>query len=69
MSIELALADAARNCALRGATTAVTLRNGVRLVGKLERENAITDTRMMRTPDGGWLTFLTEEVVVVESRP
>lgn len=67
MSLDLALADAASNCARRGAQTTVTLRNGVRLTGRLQEDRlADLGTRHMHT-SGGWITFLTDEVVAVES--
>lgn len=69
MSINLALADAAVNCSKEGATAVITLRSGVQLVGKLERQNtADLGTRHMRTDSGGWITFATDEVVAVEAR-
>lgn len=69
MSIDLALADAARNCAEEGAEAVVTLRGSVQLVGRLERQlGADLGTRHMRTKLGGWITFRVNEVAAVESR-
>lgn len=68
MSILLALADAANNCTREGATAVVTLKSGVQLVGKLQRETgADLGTRHIHI-DEGWATFLSEEVAAVESR-
>lgn len=68
MSIELALADAAKNCEERRATAVVVLRSGVKLVGHLKQVSAADQgTRHMRTDTGGWATFLVEEVAAVEA--
>lgn len=68
MSIELALADAAKNCEEQRATAMVTLRSGRQLIGHLKRQSgADVGTRHIRTDAGGWATFLVEEVAAVES--
>lgn len=73
MSIELALADAAKNCRERRlgdpkVFCTVTLRNGVQLTGELRAQTAADlGTRIMDREGGGWLVFETAEVIVVES--
>lgn len=68
MSIDLALADAANNCARQGATAVVTLRSGIQLEGQLERASgADLGTGHLKT-GGGWATFRVEEVAAVEAR-
>lgn len=68
MSIRLALVDAAKNCAERGATATITLKSGVQFKGKLQRASAITDTHELRIDSGlGWVTFLVSEVAAVEA--
>lgn len=70
MSIGLALADAASNCARYGATATLTLRSGVRITGELKRENSTYGiTVRLRKPDGGWATVDTDEIVAVEVSP
>lgn len=70
MSIDLALTDAAINCKRDDAVTVITLRSGVQLMGFLgSKGKADMDTRHMKTREGGWITFRTDEVVAVESRP
>jgi hypothetical protein len=70
MSIELALSDAAKNCAEQGATAIVTLRSGAQLEGSLQRDSgADLGTRHFRTSLGGWITFCVEEVAAVEAKP
>jgi hypothetical protein len=68
MSIELALADAANNCAREGARALIVLRSGHRIDGKLKQESGgDLGTRHVIKDDGGWATFLVEEVAAVES--
>ena len=73
MSIELALADAAKNCRERQlgdpkVLCTITLRSGVQFTGELRTASpADLGTRMMDREGGGWLTFKTDEVVAVES--
>jgi hypothetical protein len=68
VSIELALADAAKNCNEQGASATLTLRSGVQIVGKLERESgADLGTRHVHHRHGGWTTVRVEEVAAVES--
>jgi hypothetical protein len=70
MSIELALADAATNCAKQGATAVITLRSGVQIEGKLKRNTgADLGTRHLETATGGWATFRVEEIAAVQARP
>lgn len=68
MSITLALADAARNCANdHRAQATVTLKSGVQLTGTLRVESgADLGTRHIKI-GRGWATFLTDEVAAVES--
>ncbi|MDQ1584470.1 MAG: hypothetical protein QOF36_2524 [Microbacteriaceae bacterium] len=67
MSIELALADAARNCKRESAKATVTLRSGVQITGSLEAQSgADLGTRLLHT-DGGWVTVRVDEVAAVES--
>jgi hypothetical protein len=67
--LNIALFDAATNCARDGATAIVTLRSGVQLEGKLERPYPNPTTGHLKTKDGGWITFCVEEVAAVEARP
>lgn len=69
MSIDLAIADAARNCRDSGVVAVVTLKSGVQYEGDLiGRRNTDLDSSNMRLPGGGWVTFLHDEVAAVESR-
>lgn len=67
MSIELALVDAANNCARDGARVTITLKSGAFLSGKLQRATgADLGTGHVKTPTG-WATFLVDEVAAVET--
>lgn len=63
MSLAIALADAANNCARDSAEAVLTLRSGREIRGELER-NA-TNTAHLKTADGGWSTVLVEEIAAV----
>lgn len=67
MSIRIALVDAANNCVREGATATITLRSGVQVTGKLQRNEANMDSYVVRLPGGGWVVILIEEVAAVES--
>ncbi|HEX7926474.1 MAG TPA: hypothetical protein VF678_02715 [bacterium] len=68
--ILIAISDAARNCRDYGAVATVTLRSGVQLVGRLEAGPAHLDTTAhLKQNDGGWSTFLLEEVAAVSVTP
>jgi hypothetical protein len=73
MSLELALADAAKNCRERRlgdpkVLCTITLRNGVQYTGELRTASvADMNTRMMDLDGGAWVQFLVDEVVAVES--
>lgn len=64
MSLQLALADAANNCARDGGTATITLRSGVRIVGRLQPK-AAPDWAHLHTKTG-WVTVLVEEIAAVE---
>lgn len=68
MSIQLALADAARNCVRENAKVVLTLRSGVQIKGKLQ-QSRVSDlgTHYVDTPSGGWVAVLDEEIAAVES--
>lgn len=67
MSLELALADAANNCARQGAKCTLILRSGAQLTGKLSpRSPSDIGTRNMDIDDG-WVTVLVDEIAVVHS--
>lgn len=65
--MEIALIDAATNCARDGATVTITLRSGTFFNGTLERSSG-GRTGHVKTRGGGWATFLVEEVASVEVR-
>jgi hypothetical protein len=65
-SMNLALHDAATNCARDGATAILTLRSGVQITGGLEKlGGADLGTRHVKT-ETGWATITTDEIVAVE---
>lgn len=68
MSINLALHDAATNCARDNAICTLTLKSGVQLVGHLEKAPsgfAKQVTLYMRTDGCGWTTVVKDEVAAV----
>lgn len=69
MSIDLALADAARNCEDKGAQARLTLKgSGVQYEGKLKRDRII-ETVIVHLDHGGWVTVARDEIAAVESKP
>lgn len=69
MSIQLALADAAKNCSERGATAVITLKgSGIQYEGKLQRETIAAGAHM-ELDHGGWVTIDPDEVAAVEAKP
>jgi hypothetical protein len=69
MSIRLALADAATNCARDGATVAITLRSGAQVEGQLRKPSPSTETVFIDQSDGGWTTLVVDEIAAVAARP
>jgi hypothetical protein len=69
VSIELALADAANNCAKHSdAVATITFRSGRQLSGRLKRPSgADLGTRQVEI-GRGWVTFRIDEVAAVQSR-
>lgn len=70
-AMNLALADARKNCREHYAIATVTLRSGVQIDGRIEgMEPAfpIEETVHMKTDHGGWATLLSSEVVAVQVR-
>lgn len=69
MSLNLALRDAAKNCAHDGATAVLTLRSGVEVRGRLDPPTGagLPETVMVHTMTG-WATVIVAEIAVVESR-
>lgn len=67
MSIRLALADAANNCAQEGATAVLTLRSGIQHEGMLNKVEVDTGTEQIETLNG-WITIDRDEIASVESR-
>ncbi len=68
MSLDLALVDAANNCARDGATAILTLRSGAVVEGRLQQQGGVDlGTRHLRT-ETGWATVLVEEIATVEVR-
>lgn len=68
MSINLALADAANNCARENAVATITLKSGRQFTGTLKRGAGVdSDTHVMEVGQG-WVTFLKDEVAAVQSR-
>jgi hypothetical protein len=68
VSIDIALVDAATNCARDNATAVITLRSGARFEGTLARASA-SDTAHLKTDVGGWVTIDKKEIAAVEARP
>lgn len=71
MSIQLALVDAANNCARQNARVVITIRSGVQFEGTLEKSNAGFHTMssvMLYTKIGGWVAVALDEIVAVESK-
>jgi hypothetical protein len=70
VSLELALYDAATNCIRDGAVATVIFKSGTQLIGELQKSSgADLGTRHMKFKDGGWATFLIDEVASVEVHP
>lgn len=69
MSINLALHDAATNCARDNAICTLTLKSGVQMVGHLKKAPdtgfAYQDTLHIETDSGGWTTVVKDEVAAV----
>jgi hypothetical protein len=66
--IDIALVDAANNCAREGAKATVTLKSGVQITGRLDRpRNGERGTGHVYTEGGGWATFRIDEVAMVAS--
>jgi hypothetical protein len=65
--IDIALFDAATNCARDDAVARVTLRSGVVLVGHLEKPKTPRETTLHMKTATGWVTALKSEVAAVEA--
>ena len=65
MSLQIAIADAARNCARDGATATLTLRSGATFSGKFLACGSSTVHIQTTT---GWATLLLDELAAVEVR-
>lgn len=66
----IALADAARNCAVHGATATLMLKGGQSVTGRLKGPpSPRAQSVHVRTSDGGWATVLVSEVAGVSATP
>lgn len=65
--IEIAIADAKKNCDRDGATAIVSLNSGIQYQGTPE---ALPGNFVhMRLSHGGWVTIAQAEIAAVESKP
>lgn len=67
MSINIALIDAANNCAARGAKATLTLRSGVQFTGRLRKDNLLDTVVIYPEGETGWTTVRVGEIAAVGS--
>lgn len=67
--LDIALLDAATNCARDGAEAILTLHSGVQYQGELERKEVVIGTVQMHLGGGGWVTIDRSQIAAVEARP
>lgn len=67
MSINIALVDAANNCARQGARATITLKSGVQFTGSLKHESGADLGTVHMNIESGWATIDRDEIAAVHS--
>lgn len=67
--LRLAIVDAAKNCAEKGAIATISLRSGLQFGGVLERPPSPGFDTIHMQVDQGWITIDVDEIVAVGAMP